>query len=76
MTCPCCNLGRVVWPWPTPAIITTLLDEASTSVVLDDEILAGHFDKLAHRPELQGDELRQALIERVSARYAEIYAMR
>lgn len=43
---------------------------------LDDNILAGHFDKLAHRPELQGEELRQALIERVSARYAEIYAMR
>lgn len=43
---------------------------------LDDDILAGHFDKLAHRPELQGEELRQALIERVSARYAEIYAMR
>ncbi len=43
---------------------------------LDDEILAGHFDKLAHRPELKGEELRQALLERVSARYAEIYAMR
>lgn len=43
---------------------------------LDDESLAVHLDKLRHRHDLRGAELRQALIERVSARYTEIHAMR
>jgi len=40
---------------------------------LDDEILAAHLEKLAHREDLVGETLRQALSQRVTDRYAEIY---
>jgi hypothetical protein len=43
---------------------------------LNDDVLAGHLEKLSHRPELEGDALRRALLERVSARYDEMHAWR
>lgn len=39
---------------------------------LGDEILAAHLDKLARRPQLKGEALRQALLQRVTAHYMEI----
>ena len=43
---------------------------------LNDEILATHLDKLAHRRGLSGEALRQALIQRVTSRYMELHALR
>lgn len=43
---------------------------------LGDDILAAHFDKLAHRQELDGDEMREALQQRVASRYRELHAAR
>lgn len=42
---------------------------------LGDGILAGHLHKLAHRP-LEGEALREALLHRVAAHYAELHAQR
>ncbi|MCA9896961.1 MAG: HAD hydrolase family protein [Ardenticatenaceae bacterium] len=43
---------------------------------LDDEILANHLNKLARRKYLQGEALRQALLQHVTARYVEIQTLR
>jgi hydroxymethylpyrimidine pyrophosphatase-like HAD family hydrolase len=40
---------------------------------LRDEILAAHLEKLAHREQLVGEALRQALFERVTERYLDLY---
>lgn len=42
---------------------------------LGDGILAAHLDKLGHRP-LEGEGLREALLQRVAAHYAELHALR
>ena len=44
--------------------------------VLDDEVLATHLDKLAHRTDLVGEAMRQALLQRVMSRYVELHALR
>ncbi|HXF61919.1 MAG TPA: DUF5752 family protein [Caldilineaceae bacterium] len=43
---------------------------------LGDEILAAHLEKLAHRNEMAGETLRQALLQRVTDRYLELNAAR
>jgi hypothetical protein len=44
--------------------------------VLDDEVLAAHIDKLAHRKDLVGEARRQALLQRVMSRYVELQTLR
>lgn len=44
--------------------------------VLADEDLAAHVDKLAHRKELVGEGMRQALLQRVTSRYVELQKLR
>jgi hydroxymethylpyrimidine pyrophosphatase-like HAD family hydrolase len=43
---------------------------------LHDEVLTNHLQKLAHRENLTGEALRQALSRHVSARYEEIQSLR
>jgi hydroxymethylpyrimidine pyrophosphatase-like HAD family hydrolase len=44
--------------------------------VLADEVLAAHIDKIAHRKDLVGEAMRQALLQRVLSRYAELHTLR
>jgi hydroxymethylpyrimidine pyrophosphatase-like HAD family hydrolase len=46
-----------------------------TDSALGDRALADHLRKLARRP-LEGETLREALVQRVAARYEELYASR
>lgn len=43
---------------------------------MDDELLAAHLDKFAHRTDLEGEALREAMLQRITSRYLELHNLR